>query len=128
MAKDSVFNALAVIRSLTGKDAKDYDLHVNIIGGGQIDGPSAGSAITLALISAIEGKPLPQDIALTGEVSIQGLIRPVGGIPEKLHGARQAGVKTVYLPEDNTGDIPQDTEGLEVIRVAKMAEILEKMW
>jgi len=52
----------------------------------------------------------------------------VGGIPEKLHGARQAGVKTVYLPEDNAGDIPQDTEGLEVIRVAKMAEILEKMW
>jgi ATP-dependent Lon protease len=128
MAKDSVFNALAVIRALTGKDAKDYDLHVNIIGGGQIDGPSAGSAITLALISAIEGKPLPQNIALTGEVSIQGLIRPVGGIPEKLHGARQAGVKTVYLPEDNAGDIPQDTEGLEVIRVAKMAEILEKMW
>ncbi len=128
MAKDSVFNAVAVLRALCGKDAKDYDLHVNVVGGGQIDGPSAGSAITLALLSAIEGKPLPQNIALTGEVSIQGLIRPVGGIPEKIHGARQAGVKRVFIPQDNAADVPQDTEGLDVVCVSTMSEIIAKLW
>ena len=53
MAKDSVFNAASVIRKLTDKDIKDYDIHVNVIGGGKIDGPSAGAAITVCIISAL---------------------------------------------------------------------------
>ncbi len=89
MAKDSVFNALAVLRKLTGKDASDYDLHVNLIGGGKVEGPSAGAAILLALYSAVQGVPLCQDVAITGELSIQGDIRAVGSITEKIYGARQ---------------------------------------
>lgn len=84
MAQDSVFNAAAVVRKLTNEDIHDYDIHINIIGGGNIDGPSAGTAILIALISAITQKPIRQDIAITGEISIQGLVRPVGGVFEKL--------------------------------------------
>ncbi|MDQ2872479.1 MAG: Lon family ATP-dependent protease, partial [Candidatus Eremiobacteraeota bacterium] len=68
MAKDSVFNAAAVLRSFAGLDTANYDLHINIIGGGNIDGPSAGLAIFLALYSAMLKKPLPQDVAVTGEL------------------------------------------------------------
>ena len=82
MAKDSVFNALAVYRAVTGKNAADYDIHVNIVGGGRVDGPSAGAAIFLAIYSAIEGIPLRQDVAITGEISIQGQVRGVGSITE----------------------------------------------
>ena len=72
MAKDSMFNAAAVVRRMTGKELSDYDVNINFIGGGNIDGPSAGCAITTALISAITGTPVRQDMALTGEISIQG--------------------------------------------------------
>ncbi|RYD02466.1 hypothetical protein N752_24360 [Desulforamulus aquiferis] len=83
MAKDSVFNAASVIRKLSGEDISNYDIHVNIVGGGRIDGPSAGVAIMLAMLSAIKDQALPQNIAVTGEVSIQGKVRAVGGIFEK---------------------------------------------
>ena len=69
MAKDSVFNAASVVRMVTGKDIHDYDLHINVIGGGNIDGPSAGTAILTAIISAITGQPIRQDTAVTGEIS-----------------------------------------------------------
>ncbi|MBO6246471.1 MAG: Lon family ATP-dependent protease, partial [Anaerovibrio sp.] len=72
MAKDSVFNAASVVRMLTGKDMHDYDIHINVIGGGNIDGPSAGTAILAAIISAITKRPIRQDTAVTGEISLQG--------------------------------------------------------
>jgi len=124
MAKDSVFNAASVIRKLTGEDLNSYDLHVNVIGGGQIDGPSAGVAITLAIMSAIQKKPLHQDVAVTGEVSIQGRVKAVGGIFEKIYGAKQAGIRKVLVPEENTRDIPQDLTGIEVVAIGTVEEAL----
>lgn len=108
MAKDSLFNAAVVVRRITGKSMADYDLHVNIVGGGNVDGPSAGIAILLAIISAIEKIPLRQDIAVTGEVSIQGKVKPVGGVREKIHAAEQAGIKRILIPMDNKNDINQE--------------------
>ena len=70
MSRDSVFNAASVVRAMSGLDPSDFDLHVNVIGGGNIDGPSAGLAFFLALYSALTQTPLPQDIAVTGEVSL----------------------------------------------------------
>jgi ATP-dependent Lon protease len=125
MARDSVFNATAVIRILTGEDMKDYDVHVNIVGGGKIDGPSAGCAMTLALYSALKGILLRQDVAVTGEISIQGKVRPVGGIAEKIFGAKQAGVKTVLIPKENLPDIPSGLQGITVIPVETLQEALE---
>lgn len=105
MTRDSLFNAGAVVRRLTGKNLNDYDLHVNIVGGGNVDGPSAGIAILLAVISAIEEIPLKQDIAITGEVSIHGRVKPVGGVREKVHAAEQAGIRKVLIPAANENDL-----------------------
>ena len=124
MAQDSVFNAAAVVRKLTNEDIHDYDIHINIIGGGNIDGPSAGTAILIALISAITQKPIRQDIAITGEISIQGLVRPVGGVFEKAYGASQTGIKTLIIPEENAKDIPPDLHGLKVHPVKTAQEAL----
>lgn len=124
MAQDSVFNAAAIVRKLTNEDIHDYDIHINIIGGGNIDGPSAGTAILIVLISAITQKPIRQDIAITGEISIQGLVRPVGGVFEKAYGASQAGIKTLIIPEENAKDIPPDLHGLKVHPVKTAQEAL----
>lgn len=124
MAKDSVFNAASVIRKLTGEDLSNYDVHVNVIGGGCIDGPSAGAAMVLAILSALQDRPLPQDVAVTGEISIQGKIRGVGGIYEKIYGAKQAGIKTVFVPEENINDIPSGMKGIDVIPVKSVEDIL----
>lgn len=122
MAKDSVFNALAVYRTVTGKDAADYDIHVNIVGGGRVDGPSAGAAIFLAIYSALEGVPLRQDVAVTGELSIQGQVRGVGGVTEKLYGARQVGVKQVLVPVENSRELAEEMWGVQVTSIDKITD------
>lgn len=124
MAKDSVFNAAAVFRKVTGQDLTDFDVHINAVGGGRIDGPSAGVAIFLALYSAVTGKPIPQSLAVTGEISIQGQVKPVGGIAEKIFGARQAGLTRVLIPGDNGSDVPQHTTGIDVVIVNTIEEVL----
>ena len=121
MAKDSVFNAASVMRQLTGRDIHDYDLHVNVIGGGNIDGPSAGTAILTAIVSAVTGAAIRQDVAVTGEISLQGELRPVGGVFEKAYGARQAGISTLIIPWENKKDIPEEHLGLTIHRL-KTAE------
>jgi len=128
MTKDSVFNATSVIRKLTGEDLANYDIHVNVVGGGRIDGPSAGAAIFVAILSAIQGRSIPQDVAVTGEISIQGKVRAVGGIPEKIYGARQAGIKTVLVPSENQKDIPVDLKGIQVIPVSSVEEIVRHVF
>jgi len=124
MAKDSVFNAASVIRQVAGIDVGGYDIHVNVIGGGLIDGPSAGLAVVLAMLSAVQRRPLRQDVAVTGEVSIQGKIKQVGGIPEKIYGARQAGMRKVIIPEENKTDVPTDVRGIEIIVASAVEETL----
>ena len=124
MAKDSVFNAAAVVRKITGEDLANYDIHVNIIGGGRIDGPSAGTAILTAIISAITGKTIRQDVAVTGEISIQGKVKAVGGVFEKAYGAKQAGIKTVIIPKENEKDIPAGHLGLEICPVEQVEDAL----
>lgn len=125
MAKDSVFNAASVIRRITGLDMGDYDIHVNVIGGGKIDGPSAGAAITVCIISALLNKPIRQDMAVTGEISLRGKIKPVGGIFEKIYGARRKGMKNVIVPEDNRHDIPSGLTDIKVRSVKTIDELLD---
>ena len=114
MAKDSVFNAASVMRRLTGKDIHDYDVHINVIGGGNIDGPSAGTAILAVITSAVTGRKIRQDVAVTGEISLQGRVRPVGGVFEKAYGAKQAGIRTLVIPKENDKDIPKEHLGLDI--------------
>ena len=125
MAKDSVFNAASVIRKITDKDIKDYDVHVNVIGGGQIDGPSAGAAITVCVISALTERPIRQDVAITGEISLRGNVKPVGGIFEKIYGARRKGIKLVAIPKDNEKEVPLGLEDIEVKSISHIEELME---
>jgi ATP-dependent Lon protease len=124
MARDAVFNAASVIRAVAGIDPADHDLHVNVVGGGNIDGPSAGLAFFLALYSALAHEPLPQDVAVTGEVSLAGNVRGVGGIVEKLYAARQAGMRAILVPRENAREIDATPEGIDVIAVGTVAEAL----
>lgn len=128
MAKDSVYNAASVIRRITDKDIRDYDIHVNVIGGGNIDGPSAGAAITLCIISALQNKPLRQDIAVTGEISLRGNIKPVGGIFEKIYGARRKGIKQVFVPKDNEKDVPIGLTDIKVDPVSDIEELIKQVF
>ncbi|MBQ5413267.1 MAG: Lon family ATP-dependent protease [Schwartzia sp.] len=122
MAKDSVFNAASVMRRITGKDLADYDVHINVVGGGNIDGPSAGTAILSAIVSAVENRPIRQDVAVTGEISLYGRVRPVGGVNEKAYGAKQAGIKTLVIPKENEKDIGENHLGLDVHAVETAEE------
>ena len=124
MARDAVFNAASVIRAVTGTDPSEWDLHVNVVGGGNIDGPSAGLAFFLALHSALAHVPLPQDVAVTGEVSLAGNVRGVGGVVEKLYAARQAGMRAIIIPRENARDIETAPDGIDVIPVGTVVEAL----
>jgi ATP-dependent Lon protease len=124
MARDAVFNAASVIRAVTGIDPAEHDLHVNVVGGGNIDGPSAGLAFFLALHSALARVALPQDVAVTGEVSLAGNVRGVGGIVEKLYAARQAGMRAILVPRENAREIDTTLEGIDVIPVGTVVEAL----
>lgn len=124
MAKDSVFNAASVIRKITDKDIKDYDIHVNAVGGGKIDGPSAGAAITVCIISALLNKPIRQDVAVTGEISLRGKVKPVGGIFEKVYGARRKGIKCVVVPKDNLKEVPTGLNDIEIKAVDNIEELI----
>src|SRR5476649_2461121 len=124
MSRDSVFNATAVVRAIAGIDPADFDMHVNVVGGGNIDGPSAGLAFFLALYSALTKTALPQDIAVTGELSIAGNIRAIGGVVEKLYAARQAGMRAIVIPKENAREIETAPDGIIVIPVSNVAEAL----
>ncbi|KAL8672775.1 MAG: hypothetical protein Q9168_002769 [Polycauliona sp. 1 TL-2023] len=112
---------------------KDRSVHVHCPSGAiPKDGPSAGLAHTIALISLFSGKAVPPQIAMTGEVSLRGRVMPVGGIKEKLIGALRAGVKTVLLPNHNRKDVkdlPEEVkEGLEIVHVGHIWEAIRFVW
>lgn len=101
MARSSVDNVLTVLRKCLALRPQDYDIHVNFPGGVPVDGPSAGVAMVTAIYSAITGIPVDNLCAMTGELSIRGWVRPVGGVVAKLEAAKEAGAKTVLIPEGN---------------------------
>ncbi len=127
MAKDSLFNAAAVVRSVTGKELSDYDVNINFIGGGNIDGPSAGCAVATVLISAVTQTPVRQDVAVTGEISVRGDVKPVGGVFEKAYGACQAGMKEIIIPKDNEKDIPAHHLQLDIHCASTIRDVLDIM-
>jgi predicted ATP-dependent protease len=82
-------------------------------------------AILAAIISAVWQIPLPQDIAVTGELSIRGNVKPVGGLHPKIYGARQAGVKKVFVPQDNWDEISEQSTVVEIVPIKTAAQFLE---
>lgn len=127
MTKDSLFNALTVVKKISGKNIDKYDIHVNCIGGGKVDGPSAGVAITCLLYSAIMELPVRQDTCITGEISLRGYIKGVGGIVEKVTGAKRAGFMNVIIPEENKDEI-SGIDGINIIAAGNIQEVIEFMY
>ena len=127
MAKDSIFNAITVAKKYTGFDVKDFDIHINIVGGGKVDGPSAGAGITSLIISLIKNIELYQDVAITGEISISGDIKAVGGVVEKIYGAKQAGMRKIIVPEENKGEIPENIKGIEIVTVKSIEDVMKEL-
>lgn len=124
MAKSSVENVLTVLRRHLNVDPRNYDIHVNFPGSTPVDGPSAGITIVTAVYSAIKNIPVDNTLAMTGEVSIRGTIRPVGGIVPKLEAARQAGATRVLIPHDNWQSTFDRLTNLKVIPVKNLNEVL----
>src|SRR5690606_32978444 len=124
MAKGSIENVITVLRSM-GVPAHDYDIHVNFPGGIPIDGPSAGIAMATGIYSAIHKFPVDHKVAMTGEISIHGNVKPIGGVVPKIKAAKQAGAKKVIIPQENMQSILMDIEGIEIIPVTSLEEVFE---
>jgi len=104
--KESAQAALTLAKMFVGDSLDKSDLHVHVPAGATPkDGPSAGVAMFLALVSLLAGKPVRSDVAMTGEISLRGLVLPIGGVKEKVLAALRAGIKTVMLPKRNEKDL-----------------------
>ena len=125
MAKEAAENALTALRRMLEINPLDYDIHINFPGGIPVDGPSAGVSMAVAVYSVLSNTPVDNSIAMTGEVSIRGLIKPVGGIAEKVEAAIRAGARKVLIPADNYQNIFRNLREIEVIPIRTLEEAIE---
>jgi len=106
IAQESIKNVSAILKKFTGKDVKNIDIHIQFIGTyGGVEGDSASISVATAVISAIEGIPVRQDVAMTGSLSVRGDVLPVGGVTFKIEAAAKAGIRTVLIPRTNINDV-----------------------
>jgi len=134
--KESVEAARTVVRSrarrlgISEELLEKRDIHIHVPDGATPkDGPSAGAAMTTALVSALTGIPVRADVAMTGEITLRGEVTAIGGLKEKLLAALRGGIKTVLIPEENVKDlqeIPENVKnGLEIVPVRWIDKVLE---
>lgn len=124
-ARGSVENVLTILKKHFGLNCDNFDLHINFPGGIPLDGPSAGVTLVTAIYSAITGFPVDNLLAMTGEISILGHIKPVGGIIPKIKAAKEAGAKRVIIPIENWQDIFEEEIEIEVIPVRRIEEVIQ---
>jgi len=124
MARGSIENVITVLRSM-GVPADDFDIHVNFPGGVPIDGPSAGIAMATGIYSAIYKIPIDNKVAMTGEISIHGNVKPIGGVYPKVKAARKAGATTVIIPEENVQSILNEIKGIRIVPVTHLSEVFD---
>ncbi|MED4037496.1 ATP-dependent protease LonB [Niallia taxi] len=124
MAKGSIENVITVLRSM-GVPADQFDIHVNFPGGVPIDGPSAGISMASGIYSAIYNQPIDRKVAMTGEISIHGKVKPVGGVFAKVKAAQKAGVEKVIIPEENMQSVLKEITGITIIPVSSFQQVLE---
>ena len=134
--KESARTGISYIRSVSREHKieenffKEHDVHIHIPEGAvPKDGPSAGITMATAMMSAITGRKVRADVAMTGEITLRGRVLPIGGLKEKLLAAKNAGIRTVIVPQENEPDVEEIsseiTRGLEIIPVSHMDEVLK---
>ena len=124
-AHASAENVITLLRQLGYADDRT-DLHINFPGGAPVDGPSAGVAMAVAAVSALTGQPVDGSAAVTGEISVQGTVLPVGGVPAKVEAARLAGLSRVYIPRDNSMERFRDA-GIQAVPIDTLQDALLAM-
>ncbi|MGD9593295.1 MULTISPECIES: ATP-dependent protease LonB [Methanothrix] len=129
IAKEAVTNVSVLIKKFLGEDITKKDVHIQFIGTYEgVEGDSASISIATAVISALEGVPVKQTVAMTGSLSVRGDVMPVGGVTQKIEAAAQAGIKTVLIPKSNMGDVLIDDSmknSIEIIPVSNISEVFE---
>jgi len=128
--KESAQIAVSLVKALYPDKAELFeknDLHIHVPEGAvPKDGPSAGITLTTAIASLVTGKPVPADIAMTGEVSLRGAVTAIGGLPEKLMAAERAGVTRVFIPRDNMEDLTDVAQEVkEKLQICPAATIMD---
>ncbi|MGB4504832.1 MAG: ATP-dependent protease LonB [Syntrophaceticus sp.] len=124
MIRNSVDNALTTLRGFLDEDPRRYDIHINFPGAVPTDGPSAGVAIAVGIYSALTKKKVDHRVAMTGEISLLGDVKPVGGIVAKVEAAHRAGAEKVLIPQENWQELFRDAP-LEVIPVRHLQEVIQ---
>ena len=130
-AAQSLVRSRAVLLGIKPSAFNTTDIHVHVPDGATPkDGPSAGIAMTTAMVSLLTSNPVHRDVAMTGEISLRGRVLPIGGLKEKLLAALRGGIKTVLIPEENEkdlADIPDNVkDSLTIIPVSDINEVLER--
>ena len=129
IAKEAVINISAIIKKYMGRDISKHDIHIQFIGTYEgIEGDSASISVITAVISAMEGIPVRQDVAMTGSLSIRGSVLPIGGVTAKIEAACEAGIKKVLVPKSNLRDVlieEKYQEKVEVIPVETLADVID---
>jgi ATP-dependent Lon protease len=128
IAQEAVQNISAIIKKFTGKDVANHDIHVQFVGAYEgVEGDSASISIATAVLSAFEGIPVDQTIAMTGSLSIKGDVLPVGGVTAKIEAAAEIGLKKVLIPHSNLVDVLVEDEyrkKIEIIPVKTIREVV----
>ena len=133
--KESVQIAISLIKAMYPDKVKlfsENDLHIHVPEGAiPKDGPSAGITLTCALASLVTGREVSPEWAMTGEVSLRGGVMPIGGLPEKLMAAQRAGIRQVFIPDENRDDLDDVADevknSLQIFPVKKISDVLEKL-
>ncbi len=124
MAVGSIETVLTVLKNRLNINVSNYDIHINFPGGMPVDGPSAGIAVATAIYSAVKKYPVDNNLAMTGEISIHGYVKPVGGIISKIEAAREMKIGRALIPDENYADIFVKYPDIEIIPVRKIEEVV----
>ncbi|GAB6099117.1 ATP-dependent protease LonB [Halanaerocella petrolearia] len=128
MVKDSAENVMTVVKKILEIDLNEYDIHIDFTSDTVVDGPSAGVTMAVALYSALTNRPVNNKVAMTGKISVNGMIRPIGGVIPKVRAAVRAGAKRILIPSANWQDlfVSDEFAEVEIIKIESLKQALEE--
>lgn len=124
-ARCSIENVISVLEKIFDINCDEFDLHVNFPGGAPVDGPSAGISMAVAIYSAVMEMPVDNSVAMTGEISLHGSVKPIGGVNAKIEAAIKAGASKIIIPKENWQDSFNNIKDAEVIPVVHIKEVMD---